>query len=159
MSSNTSAPIDLSQALDFTGVTTEFPLLDDGIYDALIEGGEIRVGQESGQPYISMTFALQGGAKGKLWNNFPLQPNSLWRLKKAAVAAGVPASKLEGQITIEDLLAELVNAQVQVRVVTENYTTKAGEPASRNAIKDILPAGSQPTGGAEGGSGKKKKGF
>jgi hypothetical protein len=160
------APIDLGK-LSFKGITTEFAPSPAGLYDAIVESSEVRMGQQSNQPYLAVTFALRGDkpdgsgrATGKQWNNYPLQPNTLWRLKKDAIAMGVPVEKLESEFSIEELQEDILNRDVVLEVEIENYKPNPqGEPdviKQRNKVRAVHPAGTAPQ---TAKTSKGKKGF
>jgi hypothetical protein len=154
-------PIDLTQGIDFSDVSTEFEPLAKGDYPAVIEDSEVRTGQQSGQPYLNVTFDLKD-SPGKQWGMFSLTPQSLWRLKQLAVRAGVSAEFLASAPTIDMIRAELKNRDVVLRLDIEEYypndapdKTDPQYKKKRNKIVEVLAPGSGNTNGAGG----KKRSF
>jgi len=68
-----------------------------GEYLATVFEMEQEVGEKSNQPYLAVTFKLQGGDydKRQLWTNLSLQPQALWRMKQFLTCLGYTEEDLD----------------------------------------------------------------
>jgi hypothetical protein len=127
----------VSDSLDFTNIATSFQPKEPGDYPAIITAAEPRIAQQSGNPMIVVEFSFTGEATGKIWQNYVLIPNSLWRLKKDALTIGCDPELFGGVASKEQIISELINRPCVLTLDIENYTTRDGEEASRNVIKRV----------------------
>lgn len=101
--------------IDFTNVSGGgFELVPDGGYNARVAKIEKKTSQ-AGNTYLAFEFAIsdEGTLKNrKLWENFPLTPKALWKLKQLLDAAGIDT---EGKIDFNpgDLLGKELHLDVE----------------------------------------------
>ena len=128
--------------LDFSATQdNDFSPLDAGTYDATIFTIEQKLGRESKQPYLEFTYQLSDGSNRRLWQNFSLQPQALWKLKQHLVALGQDPEKLAGEFEFDP--RKLLGTAVAVSVVTSTWQ---GSPS--NDVTEVQLAST--------GKGKKK---
>lgn len=127
--------------VDFTGVSTSFEVLEEGLYPAKLADFKFEEkSKSSGKPYVSLEFDLTGEFEGrKAWRIFSLQPQSLFALKRACLILGAGEGDLEGELDLEDdVLPGLVGADCTLALVIDNEYDP-DEP--RNKVNKILAAG------------------
>lgn len=111
-------------SVDFTGVEASGGgrLLPEGPLMFEVDEIEEREGESSGQPYLAFTLTVADGEfKGtKAWDNFSLQPQSLWKLRGFLEAAGVETEDGPMDLDPEELIGKIVMADV----VHEEYKGK-----------------------------------
>jgi len=90
--------------LDFTDADTKsgFEPLEPALYRAHVSKVEPRKGKTSGKPYLSVEFELPDEDNRKLWQNFSLQPQSLWALKAFMVTLGFDPDDMGGEFELEE---------------------------------------------------------
>lgn len=102
--------------VDFTGVETSGGrLLPEDTYQFELTEIEEEVGQDSGEPYWAsiMEVADDGEFKGvKAYENFSLQPQSLWKLRSFLESAGYPTEDGPMDIDRNDLIGLIGTADV-----------------------------------------------
>lgn len=111
--------------VDFTGVEAGGGgrLLPEGVYQFEVIDIERKVGESSKEPYLAFELAVadDGEFKGtKCWDNFSLQPQSLWKLRGFLDAAG--QETVDGPMDLD--LDELVGLVVEAEVFHETYKGK-----------------------------------
>lgn len=89
----------------------QFELLPEGIYRAQIWAIDERLGEQSQQPYMAFDFRIEQSPR-HLFDNFSLQPQALWRLKRLFETLGLPS---KGTLDI-DWDNEVVGLRVQLVV-------------------------------------------
>lgn len=144
--------------LDFTDVSTAFKPRDPGTYAATLTNMEPRRSREKGTPMLVAEFSFTGDAKGKIWQNYILTPEALWRLKGDALKLGCDPALFEGKLSIDQVIEEMLNREAAVTIGVESYTANDGTDKQRNNLirvdgpeyLDAAPAGK---------AGKKKGGF
>lgn len=152
----TQAPIDLTQGINFGGVSTEFEPLAEGTYRAIVSDTEVREGQQSRVPYLNVTFDLID-ERGKQWGIFSFSPKALWRLKQMAIRAGCDPAAWETTLTPEQMHEQLVNREVTLKLGIEEYfpngadTSDPKNKRKRNRIVDVLGPNQLSANGAGGG--------
>ena len=116
--------------VDFTGVEAGggSVLLPEG--PMLLEVSDIsqEVGADSGQPYLAFEFeVVEGKYEGKkAWDNFSLQPQSLWKLRGFLEAAGQDTEDGVQDLDLDEIKGLIVTADI----VHEDYK---GKPKSKIA--------------------------
>lgn len=122
--------------LDFSSVPSRDPL-DEGVY--LLQIAEaIEKTSSTGNPMISVTYDVLATADGetvegqrKLWDNYSLQAQALFKLKELLSALGVDTSAV-----VDMEVSDLVGQQILAKVVQETYNGEL-----RNRVKKIYPVG------------------
>lgn len=122
--------------IDFSSVPSREPL-EEGTYLLSIAEAEEKL-SSTGNPMISLTFDVLSTEDGtpidgqrKLWDNYSLQAQALFKLKDLFQALGIDTSAL-----VEMDVSELVGQQVRAKVVQETYNGEL-----RNRIKKVYPTG------------------
>jgi hypothetical protein len=122
--------------IDFSQVSDSFEPLPEGTYAAVLTEVEKKTAK-SGNDYLSFTYSMVDDYEGrKAWGNYTLVPQSLWVLKQALVALGVPRNELGGQMTTEELV-ELCIAQVGNSCRVELEIREWNDRFS-NSVKKVL---------------------
>lgn len=111
--------------LDMTAVDQ---LLEEGIYNLVVEDAVVKDSASSGKPILNLRFQVQDSNR-KLFETFSLQQQALFRLRDFLVAAGIEL-KPTGFDTLE-----ILGATVRAKVVKESYEGK-----ERNKIQSYLKA-------------------
>lgn len=122
--------------LDFSAVPSRDPL-EEGVY--LLQIAEAAEKESStGNPMIAVTYdvvATQSGetveGNRKLWDNYSLQAQALFKLKELLSALDIDTSEI---VSLE--IDELIGQQVLAKVVQETYNGEL-----RNRVKKIYPVG------------------
>lgn len=122
--------------LDFSSVPSRDPL-DEGVY--LLQIAEaIEKTSSTGNPMISVTYDVLSTQDGetvdgsrKLWDNYSLQVQALFKLKELLSALGVDTSAV-----VDMEVSDLVGQQILAKVVQETYNGEL-----RNRVKKIYPVG------------------
>ena len=102
-------------ALNFDNIPTEKPSnntpVEDGRYLAKIIKAEMRIGKESGNEYLAVSFKIQEG--GFVNENFfdSDKPFNNYKIGRLLKACGV---KLEGDFTLNDIRKVIVNKDVLI---------------------------------------------
>lgn len=124
--------------VDFTGVEAGGGgrLLPEGTYLFEVEDVEPDVGADSGQPYLKFTLKVAEGdyANTKAWDNFSLQPQSLWKLR--GLMETLEMEVIDGEMEIDP--KEFVEMLVRAEVIHEEYQGK-----QKHRISSYLPANSE----------------
>lgn len=122
--------------IDFSSVPSREPL-EEGTYLLSIAEAEEKLSSTQ-NPMISLTYDVLSTEDGtpidgqrKLWDNYSLQAQALFKLKDLFQALGIDTSAL-----VEMDVSELVGQQVRAKVVQETYNGEL-----RNRIKKVYPAG------------------
>lgn len=122
--------------LDFSSVPSRDPL-EEGVYLLQIAEATEKT-SSTGNPMISVTYdvlATQDGTdvegSRKLWDNYSLQAQALFKLKELLSALGIDTSAVVDLDT-----SDLVGQQVLAKVVQETYNGEI-----RNRCKKIYPVG------------------
>lgn len=113
--------------IDFSEVKSIEPLKE-GDYTATIAKAEETTAKSSGNPMIKIEYDVDE-TKNKLFDNFVLTQNALWKLKELLGALGY-----ETDDVVDLDINELVGQQVLLRVIQEEYN---GDTVNR--VKKILP--------------------
>lgn len=114
--------------IDFSNVKSIEPL-EEGTYLATITKAEETTAKSSGNPMIKVEYEVEG-TNNKLFDNFVLTDNALWKLKELFGALGY-----EDEQIVDFDINELIGQQVQLSVIVEEYEGK-----DVNRVKKILPA-------------------
>lgn len=114
--------------VDLTNVET-YTKVDEGQHFAKIKSIDEK---NEGTPMLVGVFEVQKGASkgGRVYENFPLQDNALWKLKGMLQAVGV---KAEGKIRLD--LDKLIGKDCIIETTIEEYNGK--ERARINAFYPI----------------------
>lgn len=130
--------------VDFTGVSAEGGgrLLPEEAHTFEVVDIEEETGKDSGEPYLAFTLqVVDGEYKGtKAWDNFSLQPQSLWKLRGFMEAAG--QDTVDGPMEIDP--DELVGLVVVGHVIHEEYKSK-----TKHRIDSYSPVEGDGAGGGE----------
>jgi len=126
--------------MDLTGVEAggDFEPIPNGAYPCTVFDVEQRTGKDSGQPYLSVQFKVQGGEYDgrRLWSNYSLQQQSLWAIKGLLITLGWSEEQLAGQFEFEP--TELMGKACVVVATVGDYQGKA-----TNNVDRVLPADAQ----------------
>lgn len=115
--------------LDFSSVPTRDPL-EEGMYNLTIAKAEEKL-SSGNNPMLVIEFDVDGvEGKRKLWDNYVLVPQSLFRLKDLLAAIGIPTDAI---VSMDP--NDLVGQCVQAKVIQEEYN---GDTVNR--IKKVYPA-------------------
>lgn len=129
--------------VDFSQATELVPVPVD-TYDAILESWEYHPSaKSSGQPYLSLKFAVSGGDfDGRtLFRNFSLQAKALWAFKRALVRLGANSEDLTEEMDLDDVMPPLVGAMCKLKVGQREYTDPDTEEVRVvNDVQDILSA-------------------
>jgi hypothetical protein len=107
--------------VDMEGVESGGKIVPDGTYEAIIESVEEKESSND-NPMIVVKWKLTSG-KGKggmVWDNLPLVPQALWRLKGMLEALGVEVP--DGSMDLD--LTELEGQECSVQITNENFEGK-----------------------------------
>jgi hypothetical protein len=122
--------------LDFSSVPSRDPL-EEGVYLLQISEAQEKT-SSTGNPMISLTYDVVSTQEGeavegsrKLWDNYSLQAQALFKLKELLEALGIDTAAV---VDLE--VSDLVGQQVLAKVVQETYNGEL-----RNRVKKIYPAG------------------
>lgn len=107
--------------VDMEGVESGGKIVPDGTYEGIIESVESKESSND-NPMLVVKWKLTSG-KGKggaVWDNLPLVPQALWRLKGLLEALGVevPDSSMDIDLT------ELEGQEASLQIVNENFEGK-----------------------------------
>ncbi len=107
--------------VDFTGVESGGKVLSEGRHLLQVESIEEKEGSDSGEPYLAFKFKVVSdkGSGTPVYDNFSLQPQSLWKLRGMLESMGVEVDG-EFEFTPDDLADHTVGAEV----VHEEYQGK-----------------------------------
>jgi hypothetical protein len=122
----------------------QFELLPEGLYGARIWAVEQKIGLHSGEPYMAFDFKIDDSPR-HLFDNFSLQSQSLWRLKRLFQLLGLPS---EGTIEVdwnEDVVGKRVQLVVEHKerkgkmreTVTEYRSLKGGGGAPDDDFGEV----------------------
>lgn len=101
--------------LDFSSVPSREPL-EEGTYALCISDTEEKV-SNSGNPMLLVTFDVTDvDGNRKLFENFPLIPKALWKLKNLLDAVGMDTSEV---MNLDP--ADLHGLELQAKVIQEEY--------------------------------------
>lgn len=120
--------------LDFTEVKTEFEPLPVGQYPAVVSEIErVAESKKSGQPFLKFTFrvTMEEYEGRKLFDNYSLSADALWKLAKTLEALGYPVVGKKIALDYQMLLG----APCQLVVGQGIYQGKI-----KNEVGDVLPA-------------------
>lgn len=122
--------------LDFSSVPSREPL-EEGMYLLQIAEAQEKI-SSTGNPMISVTYDVISTHEGeevpggrKIWDNYSLQAQALFKLKELLSALGIDTAAV-----VEMEVSDLVGQQVMAKVIQEPYNGEL-----RNRIKKIVPAG------------------
>jgi hypothetical protein len=120
--------------VDFTGVQS-YTLCDEGRHLAALCAAEDKETQSGDTMIVAQFEILTGASKGsKVYENFPLTPKALWKLKQYMEALGV---KADGKLKINT--DKLMGRRCFIDVNHEEYDGKL-----RARIAQFLPIGKEP---------------
>lgn len=107
--------------VDFTGVESGGKVLSEGRHLLQVDSIEEKEGESSGEPYLAVKFKVVSdkGSGTPVYDNFSLQPQSLWKLRGMLESMGVEVDG-EFEFTADDLADHTVGAEV----VHEEYQGK-----------------------------------
>ena len=102
--------------VDFTGVEAGggSRLLPEGVYQFEVIDIEKKRSDNSGADYLAFELEVtEGDHKGtKAWDNFSLQPQSLWKLRGFMEAAGLETTDGPMNINLDDMVGLIISAEV-----------------------------------------------
>lgn len=119
--------------LDFTGITTDFAPMPIGIYRIrLNEKPTVEPSKKSGENQVNFVFeVIEPEFEGrKLFMHCSLQPQALWKLRKALNGLGVETP--DGPIQLN--LADLIGREALASVTQDEYQGKM-----KNQLDELLP--------------------
>lgn len=114
--------------LDFSSVPSREPL-EEGLYELTILEVEKTTSKTKGTPMLKVTFE-EPLTKTRIWENYVIQPNTLWKLKELLDAAGVST---EGDLVFDE--ADLIGTTYKAKVIQDTYNDQVV-----NRIKKIFAA-------------------
>ena len=122
--------------IDFSSVPNREPL-EEGTYLLTIAKAEEKM-SSTGNPMIALEYDVSATADGeavedgrKLWDNYSLQAQALFKLKDLFNALGMDTS-----VVVDIDIADLVGQQVMAKVIQETYNGEL-----RNRVKKLYPVG------------------
>lgn len=122
--------------IDFSSVPNREPL-EEGTYLLTIAKAEEKL-SSTGNPMIALEYDINATADGevveggrKLWDNYSLQAQALFKLKDLFNALGMDTSAV-----VDIDIADLVGQQVMAKVIQETYNGEL-----RNRVKKLYPVG------------------
>lgn len=122
--------------IDFSSVPNREPL-EEGTYLLTIAKAEEKL-SSTGNPMIALEYDVSATADGevveggrKLWDNYSLQAQALFKLKDLFNALGMDTSAV-----VDIDIADLVGQQVMAKVIQETYNGEL-----RNRVKKLYPVG------------------
>lgn len=111
--------------VNLEGVKTSLEVIPDGIYPATFTKRTFGM-SKANQPKLDLEFTFSGdageevsGRKGFV--TCSLQPQALFKVKKALVDLGVDPDELEGPIDLERAFDDLIGAEAAIRVGHHEY--------------------------------------
>lgn len=114
--------------LDFSSVPSREPL-EEGVYHLQIAKVE-ETQSSTGNPMLKVEYDVLGvEGNRKLWDNYVLIDQCLWKLKELFEALGMDTSEL-----VEMDAQELVGMEVNAKVVQEPYNETI-----QNRVKKVMP--------------------
>lgn len=120
--------------LDFSSVPSREPL-EEGVYLLQISEAEEKI-SSTGNPMISVMFDVLSTQDGetvegqrRLWDNYSLQAQALFKLKELLSALGIDTSAV-----VDMEVSDLIGQQILAKVVQETYNGEL-----RNRVKKIYP--------------------
>lgn len=120
--------------LDFSSVPSRDPL-DEGVYLLQIAEAIVKT-SSTGNPMIAVTYDVLATTDGetvdgsrKLWDNYSLQAQALFKLKELLSALGIDTSSV-----VDMEVSDLIGHQVLAKVTQETYNGEL-----RNRVKKIYP--------------------
>lgn len=115
--------------LDFTGVSSGFEVLPEGIYEGEVKKVELKTNKAGDGQYLNFEWEVideEGKAK-KVWDIASLKPQALWKLKSVLDAFGMQA---DGSVELEP--EDFVGQQAQLKLKIDTYQGK-----EKNVIEEI----------------------
>ncbi len=109
------------------------------VYSAVVTKAEyIAQSKNSGMPTCSFEFTINDGPYDgrKLFRSYSVQPNALVFLKRVLLALGVDPDELSKEIDIDDVLADVLGNECNLKVSIGEYN---GAP--NNQIDNVMQAG------------------
>lgn len=113
--------------LDFSGIKDREPLAE-GIYEVTVLEVDDNATSSKGSPMVKVTFE-EPESKNRIFENFVLQDNTLWKIKEFLEALGLEVPK--GALDID--FRDFVGTTVTVKVIQDTYEEKV-----TNRIKKYL---------------------
>lgn len=135
--------------VNLEGVSTGFDLLPEGKFPAnftRFKNGKSKANNLT----VSLEFTLATGAEAmlpdgsvknlagsKAFRTFAFTDNALWAFKKCLIQLGMPSDdpRLESQLNSDEVLAELIGAEVTLAVTVSEWE---GKPSNNVDIVDDL---------------------
>lgn len=114
--------------LDFSNVQSNNTLLEEGMYNVVIEAVEPKT-SSTGKPMLLIRFREES-TQAALFENYVLQENCLWKLKELLNATGC---ECDGVIDFDT--DDLIGLAFKVKVVQEDYND-----SKVNRIKKVYAA-------------------
>lgn len=103
--------------VDFTGVKSGGATIPDGRYAAKVIEAEQKQGKESGEPYMQLTWEITSkkcNGRPVQFDNYSLQPQSLWRLKGLLEAMEVEVPDGEQDVDFDELISDETECIIEV---------------------------------------------
>lgn len=126
-----------------------FEALTPGSYIAAIEEGDMKIGKDSGEPYVAWTFTIaEGTSQGrKCWNNTTLQPGKawgFWAVVKAAVGEARAAELEKGTYEDEYDFVTTVAEECEGRLVELAIGNRMYNGQKQTDVQGVNPCAHNP---------------
>lgn len=123
--------------LDFTGVAEKLSALPPGNFPAIIENVEEKT-SSTGNPMLLFTFRITAGphAERKVFQNYSLTPEALWKLYQTLRNLGFTEEELAGQFELDP--NELINLECTLVLKPSEYQGRV-----THKVATVLPAGAE----------------
>ena len=118
--------------LDFSGTDNGFGVLDEGVYEAFVYDIEERMAR-SGNKMLTVVYSIPSENNQRLWDNYVIVDQALWKLKGFLQACGIPGEELEGKFELDPNL--LLGRPVFIEVGQTEYQGKL-----RNEVSAVFSA-------------------
>lgn len=108
--------------VNLAGVKTELEAVPAGTYEAVVASAQVTEAKSSGKPMLSVKLRIEAPEElnGRmLFDNFSLQSQALWKLKRWLLALGYEPDELETNLELDP--EELVGQTCYPVVVNEMY--------------------------------------
>lgn len=124
--------------VNLAGVRTTLEVIPDGKYPANFVGKKFAMSKTNNPKCtLEYTFTAEAGeeiAGRKAFVECSLQPQSLFKIKKAMIDMGMDPEDLEGQIDLDEALDAMIGAETTIRVGHHEW-----EGSTRNDYYVVSP--------------------
>ena len=114
--------------LDFSSVPIREPLAE-GIYELVIIDAEETTSKSKGTPMLKVTFE-EPESKNRIWENYVLQDNCMWKLKELFDAIGIDTT---GEVVFDP--QDILGVAIKAKVIQDTYND-----AITNRVKKVFAA-------------------